>query len=778
MSFFTSKFDAQVSIFKLAGSDNLTGFSSSALNIPVKATGKTITGFKFDEAFWRADTEENNAFIQPTLWDPNALGMATFQIGIGDNEDLLIEDVIIEYRGSDGEDELFWCPRIFHGFYYGREDEWFFYSDDGLTDYPSQDQIWVSNINTTISGGNYVDLEFNPKPGIPILARDFTWNKELGFYQVARSAHKVLEFTPLFTTSGELTTQIGDEILWDNVSLGDLEFVLMYNSSPPQVVFNQQVVIPVGKELTTLSGFSTAEIEAIELVGTTLAQDFQEHHLKFAPVDRTLPVQVVVDNGIVATEYSVVTEFTISGINEVMVDYDLGILRFGSSDQGGRPPLDYNIRAYYHRTLALEYEPEYSRDYFTNANSNINPITRFNADGFVLIREAIDDPYTLSLSAELSTINNNYFGPLYLGNAFSRIFAEVRDAHNNPVEGQEVFFELLTPYVGSFGLDTSSSAITNSNGIAKTLYNPPRTIADVGGVTNVINTISGNSQLFIENYTPSTNEDTLFLFQIHATDNILGIPKADLLEYYENYIAEQGSLPSGLQTQGPQVGINIGSLGDYDWITGAYEDFIKWEILHRAYHNLLTPVTYETDDLITGKKTVVATLDSNAINPHTGTTPAIVPVQPTDYTIVSSGVYVDFDVSLPAISSLYKAYMIVGPTKASIRAYTVNPRTNQIIYSNTIDVLIDIPDSGKGLFYIDTINSLPSGVLGNALFHDQFDLELESVNITTSGLLPIGWRIRSTGITLASALDSITFLDLNPLTEPDDTISHEFIVEV
>jgi hypothetical protein len=72
---------------------------------------------------------------------------------------------------------------------------------------------------------------------------------------------------------------------------------------------------------------------------------------------------------------------------------------------------------------------------------------------------------------------------------------------------------------------------------------------------------------------------------------------------------------------------------------------------------------------------------------------------------------------------------------------------------------------------------MPSGLLGNAYFWDQQNIELESVNITTSGLLPIGWRIRSDGITIAAALDGITFLDLNPLSEPSDNpLSHEFQV--
>jgi hypothetical protein len=779
MSFFSSKFDTQVVIYKSAGQGALTGFRSEFANTPHPATGKLITGFQFDEAVWRTDLEDNSNFVEPTLLDSYTANLNDkFQTGVGDNNDLFINEIKTQFQGINNSSLPVWLPKINHGYFYGGQDEFYLFSDDGLTVYPTQFQVWTSQV-TTASGGNFIDLQFVPKQGVPVLARSFTWNREKGFYEVDESARKVTSFTPKFVDDEFLLTTAGDEILWDNLSLGALEFVIELSGDLPRVIFNQQVVKPVGHLLSNIITYAPDELDAMELVGVIFEQDFQEHHLKFAPLDKQSGIQIVLQNGTSVIEYTVVEEFTEGGSQEVQVDWDLGILRFGSETYGGKPSTGFNIRVFYHKTLALEYEPINSRDFVVNTLANTNPIRRYTADGFVLIRQQTEDPANLVLTTELPLISPNFYGPLYIGNSFSKLLATVTTVDNVAIEGQEIFFEILSgPSDATFGADLNASAISNAQGQSVTLFNPPRSIEQMGGVTNEV-TISGStSQLFLPEYVPPGSNNTLFVFQVHTTDNILGIPKTDLLSFYENYIQEQDTISS--QTQGPRININMGDLGSYDWIGGAYSDFIKWEILHRSFHNLATPIVYDSDDLDDlriGKKTVIAVLDSDAINPHTGTTPAFVPLQPVDYSITDSGTLVNFDQVLPVASGLYKSYLVIGPTKVAIRAYTNNLRTGQTIYSNTIEILLDIPDAAKGLVFVDTINSMPSGLLGNSYNWDQENLELESVNISTSGLLPIGWRIRSPGITIASALDSITFLDINPLTVPADTISHEFEVD-
>lgn len=757
MSYFRTKFDTQINIYQTVQS-NLTGFKSQFTQIPVPSTGNKITGFQFDKSFWKNDTEDNSLFSVPTNWDASSNNIESlFQPGIGDNKDLEVQKVIINIDNN----QVPWHPELFHGYFYTGKDEYYLYSDDSLTHYPEHERVIINN---TISGGNYFYLEFPPKPSIPILARTFRWNEDAGSWVIHQSANKKVEFTP---SEPDLLTQAGDLFLWENMNTAEQEFILVYSGVTPQVVFNQQVVTRVGRPLLnpTVSGYNSDELEAMELVGFTTDQDFQEHNLLFSPVDRTSDIQVILENGSDVQEQTIVEEFTSGGSGEVIVDWDLGILRFGSIDSGGRPSVGYSIYSFYYKTIALEYEPEHLRDIASSLEANINPVTRYNADGFVILRNSTEDIGSIVLSAELPVIGNNYVGPLYIGSSFSRLIATVLSTTGNPIEGLRVFFEIIIGSdVISFSGDSEASAFTNVNGQAFTLINPPLTVNSIGGVTDQVTyPSSGNSQLFLDDYTPPDNNSELFLFQVHTTDHILGIPKSDLLSYWETYIQEQATI-SG-QTKGPLINWDLGLSGDYSWLSGAFEDFIKWELLHRTLFSLPNPTTYEPDELRVGKKTVIAVLDSNAVNPHTGTTPAYMPLQPESYQVTSSGTRINFDVAIPATGSLYKSYIVVGPELVTVRAHVINPRSGEILVSNDLSILIDIPDSSTGIYNIDAINSVPSGLLNSAPLLDQDGTALTNTVLTATGLTPIGWRIRSPGITIASALDAITFLDINPITQ-------------
>jgi hypothetical protein len=756
MAFFQSKFDAQITVYRLAVPSTLTGYKSMYGSVPFPATGKTIQGFKFDEAFWRTKAEENDQAVIPTLWDPSTAGVEDlFQPGIGDNQDLLVKDIAVELVGTDTTSNQVWRPSIEHGYYYTGPDEYYLYSDDSLTETATFSGVWKSITNPSITGGNQLTLKFLPKPGIPILSRSFKWNSSTGSYDVDNIGRKVVSFTPV---EDGLFVESGDEILWGNLSKGQIEFLVNYETL--NVVYNQQVVKKVGVASEPLTW---------EIVGNTSSEDNQEHHLMYSPIDRLSPIQISVNDVL----YTVVESFT-TGTNQVVIDYDLGILKFGTTSAGGKPAADLVIKAHYSKTHALEYEPVYSRNEATELQADLNPIRRFNSNGFVFVRQDQQEVGTLELSAELESLGLNYFGPLNVGNNFARLVATVKSKTDELIEGQEVFFEILSgPTNLTFGSSTSAKAISGADGNASTLMNPPQTIRDMGGVTDTVIVDGSGSKLVIGGYTPPSDTDSLFVFQVHTADDILGIPKSQLLSYYESYIQEEGTV-SG-QSKGPLVNINLGS--DYSWISGAFSDFIKWEILHREFHGLAVPTTYDPGDLRTGKMTVVAVLSPTAVNPHTGTTPAFIPIQPTSYQVSGSFTVLNFDQILPATGSTYKSYLVVGPTKATIQAWTRNARTGTIVRSNAIEVLIDINQNNKGLMSIDAINSVPDGLLGNALLWDQENVPLQSVNITSTGLLPIGWRIRSPGITIASALDSITFLDINPLTKPYDTISHEFTVD-
>ena len=88
-----------------------------------------------------------------------------------------------------------------------------------------------------------------------------------------------------------------------------------------------------------------------------------------------------------------------------------------------------------------------------------------------------------------------------------------------------------------------------------------------------------------------------------------------------------------------------------------------------------------------------------------------------------------------------------------IQAQTVNTITGAIIKSNIIEIQLAIPDALNGTKFIDDINTLPSGLVPYIL---------DASNNDT--ILPLGWKLKS-GITLASALNAVTYVDINYLPE-------------
>lgn len=753
MTFIRNIIDTELRFYITSESFSI-GLDSTFVASEHPATQKKIEGFLFDRTTW---TDIPNQGIIPRNWDASSTD-GTFISGIGDNDDLSVESIQKRYINSNEE----WKPQINHGYFYLSEEEFYLFSDDSVIEYPTLSGVWISTVDNSITGGSTLGLDYTPKVGVPILARTFIWSEEDNRWKVSANYEKVTEFT----ASGiDLITQASEEIFWNNINSAKKEFLLDYSVTPPRVIFNQIVSTLVGRvPVGTPSG---ADLEAMEFIGTTVSGINNIFFVDYSPVDREEDFILygvdADDNATLFTEAFT----TISGVSEYIIDRDLGILTVSGDSSN-----DLNLYASYYKTVAVEYEPEYTRDTIEVIDADLNPLQKFSGSGFVFIQDQPQTLASITLEADLTLISANYYGPLEIGNTFTQLIATAVDQNGSPIENLEIFFELTTP---NSEVRLQSSGRTNNLGKAFSTLVPPSTIDSLGNYTiDLSYPASGQSHLRIEDYVPPSASEELFLFVVHTEDDILGIPKNDLLAFYEAYIQAQGTVPG--QDKGPLITTTLS--GDYSWITGVYEDFIKWEIIHRAVNGMLTPTTYEADDITTGKKTVIITSGSDAINPHTGTVPAFVPVQPTSYSISDGGIDAYFDVTLPLVGDPYafKSYQLVGPLDLSFIAYAVDEVRDITIYSNAIDVAVDVSDSGKGLHLIDTINELDADTLNAARFWDSEAEGVESVSLSTAGLLPIGWRIRSTGITIASALDRLTFLDINPLSTPDDRINIRFTV--
>jgi hypothetical protein len=154
------------------------------------------------------------------------------------------------------------------------------------------------------------------------------------------------------------------------------------------------------------------------------------------------------------------------------------------------------------------------------------------------------------------------------------------------------------------------------------------------------------------------------------------------------------------------------------------------------------------------------------LDPHTFTYSAVGPFQPVNVENPSEGVYdIVFNTSAyqlpqpPASntgpllpSGTLHNYFVVAPTSVDVQAYVINHRLNRVVDSNEISIQLKIPPYLSGLWTIDAINQNHINEISSLL-----------TGMVASGQrVPLGFRLRSSTVTLAAALDGVTFLDMNP----------------
>lgn len=770
MADFTRSFDVALNIYQSVGAGSLVGFSSSYTTIPHVNTGNKIRGFVYDATTWKAEEQFNTASYAPTVWDPKTSNLddSFFQSGIGDAEDL----EVLSINEHIVDRNRVWFPTINHGGYYHNRDEDYMLSDDSVTQFTTLSGV------ATEGGANVIELTFAPKDGIPVLVRQYAWDQITNSFDIYRDFQKQLYFTGILEEDGRLDTWVDpNNIIWANVDNQDPEYLIDTTESGVFLYLNDQYNDQLGLIVPNVSGLTVSGVQRDwDSIGTATGEDFEEFHLTYSPVDRTQPAQLLIDTTGSLSIIELTSMLTSGVFDQAQLDYDLGIVTFGDSTIGGTLASGDNVYAAYNQSVAVEYEPENSRDFIDYTPlADTNPIRRFSDGGFIFIDKSPSDVTQLTLSADLPELSPSLFGPVYIGNEYATLIAEAIDGNGLPVEAELITFEIIAPIIGSFSnSDDTVMAITNAEGIARTLYNTPRTLDDLGVYTNNVTVAGFNATVIAPGFFPR-EDSPIYLYQVQREDSILGIAESGILSFYENYIV-------GEEVSGPVLTFEVGDLGDYSWITGAYADLIKWEIFHRLFNDLPTPVVYDSNDITTGSKKVLITYDAAAINPHTGSLGAFIPVQPDSFTVTSTGTSLLFNPAIESVTATgyFKSYFVTGGTEVSFRATAYNERLGRTIYSNVITVNIDIPDTMNGLIEVDTINEIQPGVLGDPDYYDQLRYDLDPVTISAAGVLPLGFRLRGRGATLASALGAVTFFDINAeiqfVTTP--ALRHEFRVDI
>lgn len=740
-------------------------------------TQNLIKGWQWDNTIWTDPSIQNTIGFLPTNWDPTESGITQtyFQSGIGDNYDLEVEKFEFIPNSGLNENNFFriWSPVVNHGYYYQYEEEGYLFSDDSEVNYPTFSGIEIDSGELPPVGHNLIALGYRPKVGIPIIAQQYEWDEADGTYNLFLNYRKKIHFTGTKDADYERidTYSDGVDIIWDNIDNSEDEFILTFYENNAELIFNKQVVTEVGASSTLPSG--------LEFIGYTTGAANEQFHTIYSPIDSSMDVNVysyITDSGSITEWTPITTDVTPNGY-QVQIDYDLGILEFGDTAEAGQlvPEAGSSIGIHYWKTLHVEAEPEHTRDSILGFEANINPIYRKSSNGFVYLSLFMEDPASITLRADAIEIQADIFGPVNIGNSYVPVIATVKDTKGNVLEDQVVtFFITSIPQIGGLaGDNVETSSVTDEIGEATAYYSTPKNISEIGEDILASNYSTTNNPAAYPSLTQITTLHTskiliegsiedLFLYETHIDDPILGYldttedisdANAQLASYYSNYFLTEGMYgPTGVDATTLELTPTA----------------VAWENAHREVWNLVTPVLFNAN-LGLGRKKLVSAVNALMLNPYTFEPGAVGPVQP--YNIQSNGLGefdIIFDTSTLAIpeptaslldsptGTLY-SYFVVAPTTVKLQASVYNERLNKTIYSNEMFVKLQIPSYMNGLWLLNAINENHINEISSLL-----------ADVTANGqLVPLGFRLRSSGVTLAAALDGITFLDVNRLYNYD-----------
>ena len=752
------------------------GQDSRYVTQPHPRTGAMIKGFKWDRRMWSKDDTENwDSYVEP-LWDPTISGVSKsyFQSGIGDNVDLKLMDVIEVPSSGLYQQEMFrpWAPVVKHGFFYDFDEEYFLFSDASKTAFATYSGAVVGINRNLATSFNEIELSDFLKPGVIVRGRQWEYNRDTGEYDISIDFRKKASFTglrdPVTLARAETFDSDRNCIWFPDVDKTDPEFMVMYSgtaasgfqTSFPTIVLNDQYVQQIGG--ATVPG-------SMYILGITQGDGAEVFQTTFSPIDRTMGIEVYTYlSDIAASSGQYVQWQGVSNEEDpigyrVAVDYDMGTVRFGDPTYSGMgqvtPSGGHYVAARYWRTIELEYEPEHTTDLVTGTETNLNPIYRKGSQGFVHISPRDDNPASIILRAEEREISPDTFGPIYVGISYLPVVATVYNETGQVIEDETVRFEITSlPVMGLFsGGETTSTGVTDQNGEALAFYRPPRSIEEIAEVCTEDDMTTDNAPTIPDGATQTVTfrldelalrgtESEVFLYSVMRDDLIQGdyyntvgnTTTEQTIEYYKQFFSADGLYgPLGIETGGTEPSTNA----------------VVWEAMRRMIWDLQRPTIFGVGS---GRKTIVAFLDAEARNPHTLAAGCIYPFQPSVIESVDGGGFdIIYDTSTytldvpTGIDYLY-GYMIVGPTLVKMKAYAYNERLRRNIYSNEITVNIGIPPYAKGVWEIELLNTVADDEISPLL-----------TAVMEGDMVPFGWRIRSTNVTLAGAISAVTFLDKN-----------------
>jgi hypothetical protein len=466
-------------------------------------------------------------------------------------------------------------------------------------------------------------------------------------------------------------TADGDAITWANVDTTKREFITRVVDESVRLYFNQNVIEDV-TELVTPTVVD--DFNDLEYLGSSTGLDDQRFYSKYFPLAGNSNTRVFVVD--VATgsflEWTSVTRFTTGVFNEVLVDYDLGRIVFGTASAGGVPSVNRGIYLMYQAVPRIEYEQEGYGKEFTALEADVNPFNSSLNRGFVVLTQTESDIASLFLTTTKPKLGSTegLHGPVYAGSDYAPLYATAFSSDGKAIPSKEITFRIETTQVGGLGTVMSDRIqhMTDSLGVARTSYIPPISASSMGFF---VTSVTGGNQLVLNSEARFSDTDEIYTYYVLKDDPWLGKVGADE------------------------------DLGETDWLANP----------------------------MNGRKAILYEWSALAINPITGYLGAYVPVRPT--TISSSGNVLTYGATLEEPDPTYSApdgtdildpdypgypqgknlaaYWVVADRYVTIRASAWSERHGRTIYSNPITIKVTLPDSMKGSFIAEGLGEIPYG---------------------------------------------------------------------
>ncbi len=482
--------------------------------------------WKWDERMWTNENFENSERAIPVLGDQDVRGIPEeyWQSGVGSDK---IDLEVLKAISLRQESQERWTTRVRHGNYYKFHKPRYLFADRSQTQFVDAED--------DIGGRNVLQLSEMPRYGSPIMALIWTRNS-LNEPMLYRFIQKRMQFTGVFDDDGEKDTQDDNgDIAWANVDTSRQEFVVQWTgdqTTPPTLYFNQDHTFLVGRDVVV----DEDDLGFCDFLGEGKgADEDQALFTKYFPLlDNVGLVLHKLSGGVISEMVRWTSDYE-SGVDplpEYVIDTDRGEVTFPSEVNGTdtdivAPSLGVEIYAVYRPTVEVEYEPEDCNNFLTAPYINMSPVATSINKGFLYLTERELRVAYLVLSADTTLIEEDVYGPLYLGSDYCFLVATAYNSNGDPVPGVEVSFYLdnaddgrlngATALVGS-----ETTATTDGDGRARVVYSSPRSIESIGQYLAHPNTDPEQSELTLVHTNGITSDDLsgLFVYQIFNDDGM------------------------------------------------------------------------------------------------------------------------------------------------------------------------------------------------------------------------------------------------------------------